>query len=373
MIGHVETRQRSAAGPGVVPQHLAVRHHADAVPAHPEGSRSGRPRTPRRPGGPITGWSSTRSRSPSWSCLNPEGTRLLRSWRHVEHCPQCGGEATAELSVDELRSAVAGLTGPFGSGTRSRGLPRLPVPPPPEGGTAAGSRRRSVRLVTQGPELASQGDDRSAASPRDPPWPVPVGRPGETGEDAVLVVPGTAEVPAPPGDAVHAPVPGAAARTGRRLRHWLRRRWPVLRFVGGAAAGAGRPVGARQPPGRVAGVRGGLQHPALVVGAPRGGGRGGVPGGLRPMEQRLLRAGGLGPPFNPLLGMTVASQAMRTRCRPGPAVASVYGFRWFRRFGADESSPGGRWWDRRWPPPSPWRWWRRGVPWRPSSRVPAST
>jgi hypothetical protein len=37
--------------------------------------------------------------------LNPEGTRLLRSWRHVDRCPQCGGEATAELSVDELRSA----------------------------------------------------------------------------------------------------------------------------------------------------------------------------------------------------------------------------------------------------------------------------
>ena len=37
--------------------------------------------------------------------LNPEGTRLLRSWRHVEHCPQCGGDRTAELSLDELRSA----------------------------------------------------------------------------------------------------------------------------------------------------------------------------------------------------------------------------------------------------------------------------
>jgi len=37
--------------------------------------------------------------------LNPDGSRLLRSWRHVEHCPQCGGEATAELSVDELHSA----------------------------------------------------------------------------------------------------------------------------------------------------------------------------------------------------------------------------------------------------------------------------
>ena len=40
--------------------------------------------------------------------LNPEGSRLLRSWRHVEHCPQCGGEATAELSIDELRGAAYG-------------------------------------------------------------------------------------------------------------------------------------------------------------------------------------------------------------------------------------------------------------------------
>jgi hypothetical protein len=38
--------------------------------------------------------------------LNPEGTRLLRSWRHVdEHCPQCGGNQTAELSLDDLRGA----------------------------------------------------------------------------------------------------------------------------------------------------------------------------------------------------------------------------------------------------------------------------
>ena len=37
--------------------------------------------------------------------LNPEGSRLLRSWRHVQHCPQCGGDATAELSIQDLRSA----------------------------------------------------------------------------------------------------------------------------------------------------------------------------------------------------------------------------------------------------------------------------
>ena len=41
--------------------------------------------------------------------LNPEGTRLLRSWRHVGQCAQCGEQATTELSLDELRSA-AGTT-----------------------------------------------------------------------------------------------------------------------------------------------------------------------------------------------------------------------------------------------------------------------
>ena len=37
--------------------------------------------------------------------LNPEGTRLLRSWRHLPGaCPSCG-EQTTELSLDDLRPA----------------------------------------------------------------------------------------------------------------------------------------------------------------------------------------------------------------------------------------------------------------------------
>ena len=35
--------------------------------------------------------------------LNTEGTRLLRSWRHTHQCSQCGGQATAELALDEVR------------------------------------------------------------------------------------------------------------------------------------------------------------------------------------------------------------------------------------------------------------------------------
>ena len=38
--------------------------------------------------------------------LNPDGTRLLRSWRHTKDCAQCGGHATEELSLDALRRAV---------------------------------------------------------------------------------------------------------------------------------------------------------------------------------------------------------------------------------------------------------------------------
>jgi hypothetical protein len=39
--------------------------------------------------------------------LNPEGTRLIRSWRHTHDCDQCGGHATAELSLDDIEAALA--------------------------------------------------------------------------------------------------------------------------------------------------------------------------------------------------------------------------------------------------------------------------
>jgi hypothetical protein len=39
--------------------------------------------------------------------LNAEGTRLLRSWRHTAQCTQCGGQATTELSLEEIRAATA--------------------------------------------------------------------------------------------------------------------------------------------------------------------------------------------------------------------------------------------------------------------------
>lgn len=57
-------------------------------------------------------------------------------------------------------------------------------------------------------------------------------------------------------------------------------------------------------------------------------------------ETRLLAAGGLRAPLLPLTGVTLASQAMTNSVPGGPAVAAVYGFRWFRRFGADDTLAG---------------------------------
>lgn len=56
------------------------------------------------------------------------------------------------------------------------------------------------------------------------------------------------------------------------------------------------------------------------------------------MEYQLLSArGGFTPPISPLFRMTLASQALTNSLPAGNVVATVYGFRWFRRFGADET------------------------------------
>jgi hypothetical protein len=39
--------------------------------------------------------------------LDEERTRLIRSWRHTEGCRACGGYDTMELSLKDIRRAVA--------------------------------------------------------------------------------------------------------------------------------------------------------------------------------------------------------------------------------------------------------------------------
>jgi len=46
------------------------------------------------------------------------------------------------------------------------------------------------------------------------------------------------------------------------------------------------------------------------------------------------------PPVAPLVGITLASQAITNSLPGGPALAAVYGFRWYRRLGADDEIAG---------------------------------
>ena len=55
------------------------------------------------------------------------------------------------------------------------------------------------------------------------------------------------------------------------------------------------------------------------------------------MQFELLGAGHLRAPWTPLVKLSFASQAITNSLPIGNAVSSVYGFRWFRRFGADNT------------------------------------
>jgi uncharacterized protein (TIRG00374 family) len=55
------------------------------------------------------------------------------------------------------------------------------------------------------------------------------------------------------------------------------------------------------------------------------------------MQYELLSAGPLHAPRRPLFKLSFASQAITNSLPVGNAVASVYSFRWFRRFGADNT------------------------------------
>lgn len=58
---------------------------------------------------------------------------------------------------------------------------------------------------------------------------------------------------------------------------------------------------------------------------------------LAMVQFKLLQRGGLKAPQVPLLKMSVAGQALANSLPAGTAVSAVYSFRWFRRFGADDT------------------------------------
>lgn len=58
------------------------------------------------------------------------------------------------------------------------------------------------------------------------------------------------------------------------------------------------------------------------------------------VQYRLLAAGDLRASARPLIGITLASQAITNSLPGGTALAAVYGFRWYRRLGADDALAG---------------------------------
>lgn len=121
---------------------------------------------------------------------------------------------------------------------------------------------------------------------------------------------------------------------------WLRRAWPVLRWFVGVALlvlAVAELSGHRGELSGLGQVLGDLRWwwllPAAVAEAASLVSFVGI-------EQTLLAAGGVSPALRPLAGVTCGYQAISATLPAGPALAAVYGFRWYRRLGADEGLAG---------------------------------
>ena len=129
------------------------------------------------------------------------------------------------------------------------------------------------------------------------------------------------------------------SHAGRSWHRSLTRRrvWPVLRFLLGIAVVALAVWALSSHSGELSGfsaVFGNLKWwwipPALVVEFASFVCFAGL-------QYEFLRCGGLLAPEGALLKMTFASQAITNSFPGGTAFSAVYGFRWFRRFGADDT------------------------------------
>jgi uncharacterized protein (TIRG00374 family) len=137
--------------------------------------------------------------------------------------------------------------------------------------------------------------------------------------------------------AVTEPGTNPSPPTARRA---LRRAWPVLRWVLGLGLAAGALLILYGKGGEERAIGSLLGHlhwwwiPAAVVFEAVSF------VALAGLQYRLLRTAGVHPPAPALLGVTTASQAMANSLPGGPALAAVYSFRWYRRFGADDAGAG---------------------------------
>ncbi len=123
----------------------------------------------------------------------------------------------------------------------------------------------------------------------------------------------------------------------RGTRSGFRRVWPVLRFLLGIGGAAVVFWVLSSHTDELSGAESIFDHlrwawlvPALLVEA-------GSYVSLALVQRRLLATGGVDASLRTLTGITLASQAMINSVPAGSALATVYGFRWFRRLGANDS------------------------------------
>jgi putative heme transporter len=130
--------------------------------------------------------------------------------------------------------------------------------------------------------------------------------------------------------------PAAPPSLSRRAWRLFRRAWPVLRYVLGLALVALAVDVLLNHQSELSGISSVFGHlhwwwfpVALVVEALSY-------LAFAIVQYQLLAAGRLRAPFRPLYAVTLAAQAVNNSLPGGAAFALVYGFRWYRRFGADE-------------------------------------
>ncbi len=144
-----------------------------------------------------------------------------------------------------------------------------------------------------------------------------------------------------PGDVVAAgaveAVVSPAAPAGRRIRRALRKAWPATRVVIGFALVVVALWVLSSKTSELEGFSTVFGHlnwwwvaPAVIAEIASY-------FCFAAMQYELLLAGHLRAPWTPLVKLTFASQAITNSLPVGNAVSSVYGFRWFRRFGADNT------------------------------------
>jgi putative heme transporter len=132
------------------------------------------------------------------------------------------------------------------------------------------------------------------------------------------------------------PLPGTK-KGERRLPRWVVRLWPAVRIaIGFGLVGVAVWVLSSKR-GELSGFTGVFRTldwwwvpPAFVAEI-------GSYVAFALMQRDLLLAGHLRPPWWTLFKLTFGSQALTNSLPIGNAVSTVYGFRWFRRFGADNT------------------------------------